>query len=137
MEMTNENLNSFREDFKTAVAELEKKYDVTISLGRITYSDERFSASISVKNGNDPEEIARADFDADVWKFEHLGFERGMFNRIVICNDGKRYALRGFQPRAKKYPIKAIRVEDDEPRILAERFIKEITDEYYVICNSR
>ena len=70
MEINDNNLYAFRDDFEKAMLDLQEKYDVTISLGRITYGDERFSAKVTVVNGRDPEIVARNRFDADVWKFE-------------------------------------------------------------------
>lgn len=132
MEMNNNNLNAFREDFTNAVRFLQDKYGVTISLGRITYGDERFSAKMTVINGIDPEHVARNQFDADVWRYEHLELQKGMYNRIFLAEDGKRYAVQGFNPRARKWPIMAKRISDGEPRICNEQFIKEILNEYYV-----
>ena len=68
MEMNNSNLISFRQDFKKAVSSLQEQYGITISLGRISYNDEMFSAKLTVVNGQDPEEVARHKFDTDVWK---------------------------------------------------------------------
>lgn len=131
MEINNSNLYAFRDDFEQAMLSLQEKYDVTITMGRITYGDERFSAKITVVNGRDPEVVARNQFDADVWRFEHIGLEPGMYNRIFIAEDGKRYAIHGFNLKAKKWPIKTIRVSDGEPIVCNEYFIKEILDEYY------
>ena len=132
MEINNENLDAFRKDFNMAVLSLQEKYDVTISMGRITYGDERFSARVTVINGRDPEEVARNSFDADVWKYEHLGLRPGMYNRIFRAEDGKLYAIQGFNNRAKKWPIKTIRISDGEQRVCNERFIKEFLNEYYI-----
>ncbi|MBP3878352.1 MAG: Fic family protein [Lachnospiraceae bacterium] len=114
-----------------AMLSLQEKYDVTISLGRITYGDERFSARVTVVNGRDPEIVARNKFDADVWKYEHLGLLPGMYNRIFRGEDGKLYAIQGFNTKAKKWPIITKRVSDGESRVCNERFIKEILNEYY------
>lgn len=131
MEINNKNLYAFRDDFEKMVQSLQEKYDVTISLGRITYGDEQFSAKVTVVNGRDPETVARNKFDADVWKYERLGLRRGMYNRIFRAEDDKLYAIQGFNLRAKKWPIITKRVSDGEPRICNERFIKEILNEYY------
>ena len=131
MEMNNEGLNAFRMDFDKAMLPLQEKYGVTISLGRITYGDERFSAKVSVTNGRDPEQVARNNFDAEVWRYEHLGLYPGMYNRIFRASDDNLYAIQGFNPRAKKWPIKAIRISDGERRVCNDRFIKQFLDEYY------
>ena len=134
MEITINNLKAFREDYKKAVSVLEEKYDVTINIGNITYEEERFSAKMTVKNGRDPDTIKRADFDADVWRYEHLGLRPGMYNRIFIGNDGEKYAIQGFNTRAHKHPIKMLRLSDEAPRVAGEKFIREFLDEYYTHC---
>jgi hypothetical protein len=96
MEMNNSTLNSFRRDFKKAVLSLQEKYDVTISLGRISYNDEMFSAKLTVVNGQDPEEVTRHKFDTDVWKYDYPGLTPGMYNRVFLGTDGMRYAIQGF-----------------------------------------
>lgn len=132
MELNNTTLDAFRKDFKAAMQPLQEKYDVSISLGRITYSEERFSGKLTVTNGLDPEEAARHAFDEDVWSFEELGLAPGMFNRVFIGTDGQRYAIRGFNTRAKKYPIRMLRISDGEARVCNRHFIKQFEDEYYV-----
>ena len=132
MEINDKNLYAFRDDFENAMLSLQEKYGVTISLGRITYGDERFSAKITVVNGRDPEVVARNRFDAVVWKYAHLGLRPGMYNRIFRATDGKLYAIQGFNLRARKWPIMTKRVSDGEERVCNEKFIKEILNEYYI-----
>ena len=132
MDINGNTLDAFRADLKAALSPLQDKYGVTISFGRITYNDEQFSGKLTVVNGQDPEEVERNRFDADVWKYEHLGLKKGMFNRIFIGLDGDRYAIRGFNTRSPKYPIKNIRVSDGERRKCGEGFIKELLPEYYI-----
>ena len=124
-------LNDFSRDFKLAVAALQEKYDVTVSLGNITYWKDGFSTKMTVNNGRDPEEIERREFDANVWKFAHLGLEPGMYRRIFIGKNGERYALIGFNTKAKKFPLKIIQISDGSRRKAGEWFIKEILNEYY------
>lgn len=131
MEITGNTIDAFREDFNRVVLELQDKYDVTISLGSITYWDERFSAKLTVKNGRDPEEIARADFDAGVWKYTHLGLSKGMYKRMFLGVDGRRYAIVGFNTKATRYPLEIVQVSDGSRSRAGEGFIKELMDEYY------
>lgn len=133
MKIADEKLREFRDDFNMAMESLREKYDVTIELGRITYytEDERFSAKLEVKNGRDKDLVERADFDANVWKFEHLGLTRGMYGRIGIGKDGERYALVGFNTRAKKYPFHLVNMQDGSRIRSGEYFIKEFLNEYY------
>ena len=124
-------LGKFRKDFLEAVAPLQDKYDITISLGNITYTADEFSGKMTVKNSRDKEEIERKDFDRDVWKYEHLGFEPGMYRRIFIGATGKRYAIIGFNTRSKKYPLRFVDISDGSVRRGSGGFVKEIANEYY------
>ena len=125
-------LDRFRKDFKETIAALQDKYDVTISLGGITYNENEFSAKMTVKNGRDAEEIERKDFDRDVWKFEHIGFRPGMYRRVFIGVNDRRYAIIGFNTRAKKYPLNIVDINSGELRRSGTGFVKEIVNEYYV-----
>ena len=124
-------LSAFRKDFMEMAAELEQKYNVTISLGGITYERERFTAKMTVNNGRNQEEIARANFDADVWKFEHLGFAKGMYHRVFTSLDGERFAIEGFIPNAKKYPLHVIRIADGKRMRAGQGIVGRIENEYY------
>lgn len=132
MEMTGEQLDAFVRDFKKAVAGLQDQYEVTISLGRITYEEERFTTKMTVINGREKEDVARAAFDADVWKYKHLGLEQGMYHRIFIGANGKRYAIHGFNTRAHKYPLRFIDISDGSMHRAGEGFIDHFENGYYV-----
>ncbi len=131
MKITNGALTEFCRDFMAAVASLEEKYDVTVLLGPISYNADGFSSRMEVKNSRDPETIARNDFDANVWKYEHLGFREGMYKRIFIGADGQRYAVTGFNTRAKRRAIFVTRVSDGQKFTTNESFVREITNEVY------
>lgn len=131
MDINNQSLDAFRDDFEKAMVSLQEKYDVTIALERITYGEESFSAKVTVVNGRDSETVARNKFDADVWKYEHLGLFPGMYNRIFRGADGQLYAIQGFRTRARKHPVRIVRVADGEKRVCSESFIKEIQNESY------
>ena len=132
MKITNESLDAFRDDFEKTVKSLEEKYDVTIEMGRITYGEQDFRAKITITNGRSVEEVERNKFDAEVWRYEHLGLQKGMYNRLFRATNGKIYAIRGFNPQAKKYPINVRCISDGEDRICNERFIAELMDIYHV-----
>ena len=132
MNINSKTIDEFRTDFNTAIAPLQDKYGVTITLGHITYYEEYFSSRLKVVNGTDSETTAINNFDADVWKFEHLGLRPGMYKRIFKGVDGEMYFIRGFNLRAHKYPIAISRVSDGEESRCSEGFILEMTDEYYL-----
>lgn len=119
MKISRETLREFREDFMAAIAPLEDKYDVTVKLGYISFNADEFSSKM------------RNDFDANVWKYEHLGGREGMYKRVFTGADGHRYAITGFNTRAKKRAILMIRVIDGVRFATSEGFVREVTDEIY------
>ncbi len=48
MAFTRTELSSFREDFASAVAKLEKQYKVEIGIGNISYTDQSFTSKLKV-----------------------------------------------------------------------------------------
>lgn len=132
MNINSSELDRFRKDFMDAMVILQDKYDVTISLGTISYNADEFSAKLTVKNGRDSEEIERKDFDKDVWRFEHLGFQPGMYRRVFIGANGEQYAIVGFNTSAKKYPLTIVDITDGTVKRAPEGFVREIVNEYYV-----
>ncbi len=131
MIVTPEFLDEFRKDFDEAVEALREKYDISINLGSITYELERFSATLSVNMTRDPEDIARANFDAEAYKFQDLGITPGMYKRIFIGTDGKKYAVVALKPRSWKTPLRIVDVEDGESYKAYRDFVKKWTDSYY------
>ncbi len=125
-------IDEFRLDFNKVMEGLQEKYDITISLGSISYWENGFTSKLIVNNGRDPEEIARREFDDNVWKFSHIGLEKGMYRRVFLGPTGERFAILGFNSNAKKYPLKIFRISDQSYRKAGEHFIKEILNEYYV-----
>lgn len=131
MVVTPELLDEFRKDFHQAMEPLREKYNMSISLGRITYQEERFSGKLVATMTRDPEDFARASFDADAWKFSDIGIQEGMYKRIYIGRDGKRYAIIALKPRSYKQPIQSIGLEDGKRYQCGKGFIREWTDMYY------
>lgn len=131
MNINNKTLHDFGNDLRDSLAPLEDKYGVTIRFGNISYTEERFTTKLTVTNGQNIEDVERSSFDADVWKFGHLGLERGMFNRIFLAPDGQKLAIRGFNTHSPKYPIIALRISDGQRLRCAPDQIAQLTDEYY------
>lgn len=131
MNINDKTLHEFGNDLREALAPLQEKYGVTISFGNINYTQERFTTKLTITNGQSQDEAERSAFDADVWKYGHLGLERGMFNRIFLTPDGQRMAIRGFNTRSPKYPIIALRLSDGQKLRCSEGRIAALTDEYY------
>lgn len=126
MEITDHNLDLFEADFKEAVKDLEKKYDVTISLGKITYDENQFYTKMTVDNSQDPDLIAEHNFDSEVWKYADIGLKRGMYRQLFLNRYGEKFAILGFIPNAKKYPLHVVRFSDGSHYKVSKSFIKEI-----------
>ena len=131
LDINQDTLHAFLKDFAEAMKAVEKKYGVTVRLGRITYSPENFKGSLTVTNGHSKEDVARNSFDAAVWNYAHLGLGKGMYNRLFLGDDGKTYALQGFQARARKYPLIIRDVQTGQPAIAPEGFIRCLLNDYY------
>ena len=69
--------------------------------------------------------------NADAWKFSDIGIQEGMYKRIYIGRDGKRYAIIALKPRSYKQPIQSIGLEDGKRYQCGKGFIREWTDMYY------
>ena len=132
MEINTQSLKIFREDFQKAVSDLEKKYGVIIKLGNITYSDIMFHARVDVKNRDALDEIDEREFDRNVYRYTHLGFQEGMYRRIFIGKGNEYYAILGFNPRSKKIPLKVVRVRDGVKLLVGQGYVRKITEEYYI-----
>ncbi len=131
MKVTPEFLDEFRKDFNQAMDALREKYDITISLGNLTYGAENFTGKITVTMTRDPEDFARANFDEEAWKFADIGIQPGMYKRIYIGKDGKKYAILALRPRSYKQPIRSIGLEDEKMYQCGKGFIREWTDAYF------
>ena len=131
MEINSRTLDEFRMEFGKAVQVLEEKFDCTISLGHITYSEDEFRAKITVNSSRDRYRIRREAFDREVWRYSDLGLEPGMYGRIFTAKDGGQYALVGFQPQKRTYPFEIIRLSDGQRLNCGKYFPKIYTDRYY------
>jgi hypothetical protein len=132
MAINKETVEQFRADFNKAMEELEEKYDLTIKLGTISYWKDHFTAPLEANAGRDPEQIARAAFDRNVWKVAEYGVKEGMYMRIFVGRDKRRYALTGINTKASRYPLEYIDILTGERYKSGGRMIDHITDEVYV-----
>ena len=132
MAINKETVEQFRADFNKAMEELEEKYDLTIKLGTISYWKDHFTAQLEANAGRDPEQIARAAFDRNVWKVAEFGVKEGMYMRIFVGRDKRRYALTGINTKASRYPLEYIDILTGERYKSSGRMIDHITDEVYV-----
>lgn len=100
-------LNNFRKDFAEAVKELESKYNVTIHMGNISYSENSFDAKVNVKENLDEkaaEELAKNDFTRYCSLF---GFKPDDYGKEFIAQN-KKFKFVGFNPRCPKNACKIV-----------------------------
>ena len=104
MKMAKETLKAFRTDFKTAVAELEKKYGVVVDIGNILYSENSFTTKMTVTNGTSAEDAEKAAFDANVWAVAHYGLNASDYGREFATPRGV-FKLVGIKTKSRKNPF--------------------------------
>lgn len=87
----------FREDFKKAVEELEHKYDVSISLEEITYVDNMYTASMTMKD---------ISYYAKQYKenAENYHLKQEWLGKDIVIN-GVTYTILGMDPTRAFYSI--------------------------------
>jgi hypothetical protein len=89
---------AFRADFQKAIEELEKKYELSIKLGNISYDNTGFNAKIAVVKTDSKEDYKKLDFDKYCYAF---GFSPEHYRQTFVAS-GRKFALVGFNPKAPK-----------------------------------
>ena len=132
MDITSRNITAFMTELDETLSSLEKKYDVTITFERITYSEDKFSTKMTVNNSRDIDLINEHNFDAEVWKYEDYGLKKGMYRQMFLSRNSERCAILGFIPNAKKYPLHIVRFSDGQHFKVSPSFIREfLPGKYY------
>lgn len=102
---TKPELKNFREDFSSAVKELEKKYGVSIELGSITYTANDFHAKMEVKKN-----VVEGNISYDQAEFEKycmiFGLTKDFYGKKFSMN-GKTFTVSGINTKAHKMPVLA------------------------------
>lgn len=101
MKITKQLLDLFRKDFQEAVKDLESKYEMVISLGRITYSDDEFTAKLEVKSGGSKDDVMKREFEKNC---VYIGLKPEDYGR-VFTQRGIDYKIIGLDLAKRKYPI--------------------------------
>jgi hypothetical protein len=111
MKIDKELVISFRKDFASCVADLEKKYGVTMRIGSIRYTEAEFHGKLTVRT-NDPElqKLANSSLNNSL-KFlcQSHSVKTSPTGLIgsVYTYEGKKYTISDFVSRRRKYPITA------------------------------
>lgn len=111
--LTKNEFRAFREDFKKAVEGLEKKYNLSISLGGITYNNEKFTTRLTATDQRKiktPEDI----FHINAKLFPSV-FKPDMY--------GKLYRLEAINPNARKNYCGVVCVTDQKNYVCAPHFL--------------
>lgn len=101
MQITKQSLSQFRADLKEAVAELERKYGVTIEPGKISYTDESFDIKVTVTNEGGKERQYNEYIKLHLAYGQEIYKElEGKFGSFVTINN-RTYEIIGIDPKSK------------------------------------
>lgn len=97
--------NLMRRDIERALYEIEKKYNVSVSLGTISYDDVGFRVTLTgkVKDAGNGKSGAQIEYEMYANKF---GIDPASFGKSFICK-GEKYIITGINPKARTMPILA------------------------------
>ena len=105
-QFTKNEIREFRTQFKEAVKQLEKDFNVDINIGNIRYDAVEFSGKMTVKKTT-KDAVAYAE-DKIKSNFERLapsyGVNPNWYGKTYI-SQGKTMKVVGINTRARKYPI--------------------------------
>lgn len=101
--ITKEQIRMFRKDFDSAVAELEKKYELKIELGSISYDNISFHGKMTCTTLSESGE-KEVDTSAFGWMKELLGF-KGNLGDNYTDRKGITYTVYNLDPKKPKYAV--------------------------------
>lgn len=104
--VTRDELKAFRIDFQDAVKELEKKYQVNLKLGAISYTANEFHGKVTATKTTPEAKQANAELERLQWKnlATFLGMKEDDYGKSFRDN-GKVMTIIGINPKSRKYPI--------------------------------
>ena len=111
--LNRQKVQTFRDDFEKAVAQLEKDYGVTISLGTIRFDSNELRAKMTAKVGDAPIKSTREDFNVgDVVKINHKKVDPKAQFRVEKINNKniKLMALDGTKSMVNASPGLLIKI---------------------------
>ena len=111
--LNKQKVNSFRNDFAKAVAQLEKDYGVHISLGTIRFDSNELRAKMTAKVGDAPTKSTREDFNVgDTVKINHKKVDPKAQFRVEKINNKniKLMALDGTRSMVNASPGLLIKI---------------------------
>ncbi len=110
MVFNSNNLNNFRKDFSEAMKTLEVKYNVTVSLGKISYSDVSATGKCTIANKASVNGLELNAEDVENWNLysEMFGLKREWLGK-TFNYDGATNTIIGIEPSRRKYPVKVLK----------------------------
>lgn len=95
------NFNAFRNDMNTAMEDLAKKYNITLTAGNISYDNSTFT--IKVEGKRNDIDVAKVQYMEALTYMKHYGFTEDDYQKEFVLNN-KRYSIIGFKP-GNKYDV--------------------------------
>lgn len=120
MKFTKEEFTRFRDDCNKALAPLGKTYNIAISAGSLSYSNNKFTLRLECEK-TDAGDLRQQDFEKHC---ELYGFSAGDYQQEFTF-DGTRYMLVGFSVSSPKYPVLCRRMDSGKEYKLTEESVKQ------------
>lgn len=111
--LNKQKVQSFRGDFEKAVAQLEKDYGVTISLGTIRFDSNELRGKMTARVGKATPKASREDFQVgDIVKINHKKVDPSNQYRIdkIMSKNIKVMALDGSRSMIRVSPSLLIKI---------------------------
>lgn len=121
MKMDSMNLKKFKKDFAEAVEKLEKEYDIKMTLGNISYSQDSFHTKLECVNVSSLKSPKEEFANNCIYTFGLIKPE--MYNREFTAADNKKYRLTGIKPKARKNYCIVTRTDNGKEYVCSPDFI--------------
>lgn len=92
------NLPDVRSDIDDALIEIGNKYNITLRIGAMSYSEDQFTTKITALIGDDAA-AKKLQFEKNAHAFRQFSAED--YNKKFVAADGETYTLIGLNPKAK------------------------------------
>ena len=128
MQIDKEIIGSFRKDFAACVADLEKKYGVTLRVGTIHFSPGQFHGKLTVKS-TDSEALSLEATQKNRWlKSQCLAWGVATNSDGLIGStyfyQGKRYLVTDYESSRRKNKIVVKCLTDNAPYVVPWAYLK-------------
>lgn len=97
-------VKQIREEVNAALESVAKKHDITLEIGRITYSDNHFDAKLKGRTISEDgvDEHAKQEFEVYASRF---GVKPEAFGAEFNLDGTGKVEVSGIKPRSRSYPI--------------------------------